>query len=188
MFLTRAARLQLANGIGDVLDTVRTSVGTGTSSTDKNKSTGITISTWNIVDGRGNRLKLACRQLQRLNINITFLTETKLNRYHTINSYGYNIVSTKCRHMHQGGVTLAYKYNKHWHIESPKSFGDNVLKCTLVHGCQRTILTGIYIPPSEDNMETIKNLDRAVHNVDQKTLLFLATLILTTIGLKMDVQ
>ena len=75
--------------------------------------------------------------------------------------------------MHQGGVTLAYKNNKHWHIESPKSFGDNVLKCTLVHGCQRTILIGIYIPPSEDNMETINNLDRAVHNVDQKNLVIL---------------
>ena len=59
------------------------------------KPSGINIGTLNIVDGRGNKLELACKTLRRLGLDIVVLTETKLNGYHTVSSYGFSIVATK---------------------------------------------------------------------------------------------
>ena len=81
--------------------------GTGPTCTEP-KFSGITISTWNIVDGRGNRLELACERLQQLEIDIPILTETKLCGRHTIRSYGYNIIATKCANQNQGGVAIVF--------------------------------------------------------------------------------
>ena len=174
MVLTRSARQRSTTSIGNALNTVRTPVESSTDSTSKKpKFSGITISTWNIVDGWGNCLELACRQLQRLNIDIGLRTETKLNGRHTVSLYDYNVVSTKCRNKHQGGVTLVYRDNEYWHIESPEFFGDNVLKCTLVHEGKQTVIVGMYIPPSEENMETIQNLDKALNNVNFENLVLL---------------
>ena len=58
---------------------------------DKKEKSGITIGTYNIVDGRANRLELACKRLQRQGIDIGVLTETKVNGFHTVSAYGYHI-------------------------------------------------------------------------------------------------
>ena len=151
-------------------------VGDGIKSTSGPKVSGITICTWNIVDGRGNRLELACNRLNRLEIDVALLTETKLNGRHTVSSYGYSIVTTKCRNPHQGGVALCFRNDRNWHIESPEEFGDNVLRCTLVYEGKRTVLVGIYIPPSEEDLETIRHLDKAVRDVDSRNLVLLGDL------------
>ena len=57
-------------------------------STGKRRYKGITIGTLNIVDGRGNRLELACRELQRHGVDIAVVTETKLCGFHTVSSFG----------------------------------------------------------------------------------------------------
>ena len=171
MVLTRAQRRNLKEESESISNTVRNS---NTENTEGfRKFSGITVSTWNIVDGRGNRLELACNCLARLNIDIALLTETKLNGQHTVNSYGYSVFSTKCKNQHQGGVTLVHKTSKFWHIESPASYGDNVLKCTLVHGKKHTTIVGVYFPPSEESMETLTNLDLALNNVNVENLVIL---------------
>ena len=177
MVVTRASRRRsedtsrrrLEDGIRRAPRTVRSSTG----STSKPKFSGITISTWNVVDGRSSRLEMACNKLQRLNIDIALLTETKLNGYHTVHSYDYDIVATKCTNQHQGGVALLYRKNSNWHIKSPQTFGSNIIKCTLVHAEERTVIVGMYIPPSEENMNTIRELDQALNNVDVKNLVLL---------------
>ena len=171
MVLTRSQRQNLSDSIGNTFNSVRTS--STVSAENKPKFSGITISTWNIVDGRSNRLELACNRLHRHNIDIALLTETKLNGKHTANAYGYSIVSTKCSNPHQGGVTLAYRPSQFWHIESPVTFGDNVLRCTLVHSGKRHTIIGVYIPPSEESMETLGKLEEALHNVDFDNLILL---------------
>ena len=42
----------------------------------------------------------------------------------------------------------------------------NIVKAIMIHGGQRTVILGIYIPPSESNGETIINLDKAMKNED----------------------
>ena len=131
---------------------------------DEEKS--ITIGTLNIVDGRGNRLELACNRLNRIGVDICVLTETKLNGFHTTATYGYSIVATKCENSHQGGVALLHRANEDWHIENERTFGPNVVKATLVHEDRRTTIIGIYVPPSEEDMTTMMHLEAAMANVD----------------------
>ena len=61
---------------------------------------------------------------------------------------------------------MIYRKSDRYHIESPKCYGDNVIKAKLVHGGQRTTIVGIYIPPSETDSTTISELDRAMKNED----------------------
>ena len=82
MVLTRA--MVKKGVIGEKLSATDAHVTRGT------KFTGITIGTLNIVDGRGNRLEMACHKLSRHNVDIAVIKETKLNGYHTVSSYGYS--------------------------------------------------------------------------------------------------
>ena len=45
-----------------------------------------------------------------------------------------------------------------------------------MHGNQRTVLIGIYIPPSEKDLSTVKFLDKALHQVDFKNVMILGDL------------
>ena len=111
MVLTRA--MVKKGVIGEKLSATDAHVTRGT------KFTGITIGTLNIVDGRGNRLEMACHELSRHNVDIAVITETKLNGYHTVSSYVYSIVATKTTNQHQGGVAITFRQNRNWHMESP---------------------------------------------------------------------
>ena len=56
--------------------------------TDRRKKTkSINIGTFNIIDGRANRVKMACWHLDRHNVDICFLTETKLDGHHTTSTH-----------------------------------------------------------------------------------------------------
>ena len=140
------------------------------------RSVGIHIGTLNILDGRGNRLEMACRTLQRHGVDIALLTETKLNGRHTGMSYGYEIMSTKCSNQHQGGVALIAQSNQHWHLEGFERFGSNVVKSTLVHDDRRTTIIGAYLPPSDQNLENIRHLDKAMTNVKPENTILLGDL------------
>ena len=126
----------------------------------------IRVGTLNIVSGRGNRLEMACRKLGRYKIDVCILTETKLSRHHTVKSGDFKIIATKVTNTSKGGVAMLYRKSERFHIESPKCYGENVIKATVVHGRQRTVILGIYIPPSESDEETTIDLDRAMKNED----------------------
>ena len=126
----------------------------------------IRVGTLNVISGRGNRLEMACKKLRRHEIDICILTETKLCGYHTIDSSGFSICATKVKNVNQGGVALIYQRSNRYHIESPKRYGDNVIKAMIIHGGQRTTIVGIYIPPSETDSSTINELDKAMKNED----------------------
>ena len=53
----------------------------------------ITIRTLNLLDGRGNRLELACKELSTHRADICVTRETKVRGFHRVNSYGYSIMT-----------------------------------------------------------------------------------------------
>ena len=126
----------------------------------------IRVGTLNIVSGRGNRLEMACRKLGRYEIDVCILTETKLSGYHMVKSGDFMIIATKVTNKSKGGAAMLYRKSEHFHIESLKCYGENIVKATIVHGRQWTVILGIYIPPSELDKETIIELDRAMKNKD----------------------
>jgi exonuclease III len=142
----------------------------------KPDTTDVNIGTLNLVDGRGNRLELACKALLRHGIDLCIATETKLNGFHTSSAYGYNIVATKCTNQHQGGVAILYRKNRNWHVESERAFGPNVIRATLVHEGKRTTIVGVYIPPSETDMTTMRHVDDAMRNMDTERTIILGDL------------
>ena len=119
------------------------------------------LATLNIVDARNNRLEAALRCLSQMNIDIGFLTETKLStNRHTKLSAGYRFVATTANGS-KGGVGLAYRRSKGWDLESIKPFGPNVVRATLVAGHKRWYVIGAYIPPSEEDGQTLDFISEA---------------------------
>ena len=76
------------------------------------------------MSGRGNRLEMVCRKLQRYKIDVCILTETKLSGFHTIESSDFKIFATKVNNKSKGGVAMIYRKSEFFHIESPKCFGE----------------------------------------------------------------
>ena len=97
MVVTRSMRIRLQN-----------SDNAQSSPTAQQRFSGLNIGTINIIDGRQGRLEMICNTLQRYEIDIGVLTETKLNGFHTINSYGYSIMASKGSNGHQGGLPLLF--------------------------------------------------------------------------------
>ena len=122
------------------------------------------IGTFNIMDARGSRLQLACRQLLQHHLDIALLTETKLNGMHTSKWDGYEIQATRCANQHQGGAAIAAKTSRFWHLEEAKRYGPNAIKTTLVHDKWRTKIIGACIPPSETDLSTTHHIDQALKN------------------------
>ena len=146
---------------------------------ERRKRKNINIGTLNIIDGRSNRLELASWNLERHNVDICFLTETKLNGYHTSSTYGYDVVATKCSNPHQGGVALLYRKSKEWHLEDTKTIGDNIIRTTLVSSAGRIILVGVYRPPSEEDLKTIQQLDETLRGTESSKLVIMGDLNVT---------
>ena len=67
----------------------------------------LNICTYNIVAGGGNRLEQVMRCMKMMNMDIGLITETTLQGYHTTLCEGYDIVATKAKSKHQGGVHKA---------------------------------------------------------------------------------
>lgn len=157
VMLTRAAHLRLAlEDLADRRDRERRSEGR------RQSRKRVSVGTWNILDGRGDRLELACQRLARHNLDIALVTETKLCGFHTTCAYRFNIHATRCGNQHQGSVALLVAHRPEWHVEGVQQFGANVISCTLVHDAQRTRILGVYRPPSDDELHTVQDLDRAM--------------------------
>ena len=125
------------------------------------------------MEGRDSRLELVCKELDNHAVDICIVMETKLSGYHTCNLYGYNITATRCSNKHQGGVAIVCRKISSWHIEGKRSYGQNVLKVTLVHGRKQATILGVYIPPTEVDLTMMKRMDEALDTVDLHNLMIL---------------
>jgi hypothetical protein len=77
----------------------------------------IRIGTYNIRNGRAGNLEGALREMNKMNMDIVLLTETKLtNDQHTKRAFGYDVVATKARSKAQGGVALIYRESEYWTV------------------------------------------------------------------------
>ena len=75
----------------------------------------IVIGTWNIQSGRSTRLETALQALNIVEVDLCFLTETKLtNGIYTRFSLGYWVLATNVMSHHQGGIALVYKESPYW--------------------------------------------------------------------------
>ena len=142
------------------------------------------MGTLNIRDGRSGNLEMACRRIKDLNMDIVMVTETEFSHgRHTSLSYGYGVYRTNCNNTNLGGVAIVVRKNDFWHIEDVKR-GPNVIKCTLVHDDKRVVLIGAYIPLSEEDLSTMKELDTALIGVDVENVVIMGNLNVSYSNLK----
>ena len=123
----------------------------------------LVLGTLNIYSGTNSRLQMAMRCMEKMSVDIGILTETKItNDMYAKESEGYEIVCTKARSAHQGGVALFYrKYSWKFSVEGTKTFGPNVIRAVLVSGRKRWNVIGAYIPPSETDGSTLQYIEEA---------------------------
>ena len=83
-------------------------VSPGTGSSGINKGGGLSLATWNIRSGRNGGLDKACRALEKLNVSVAILQETKItNAIYTRRSHGYSIVMSEATSATNGEFALA---------------------------------------------------------------------------------
>jgi hypothetical protein len=79
----------------------------------------IKLVTYNIRDGRQERVVSTARAMEQMNVDMAILTETKLNsQYATRHAYGYHIHTTTSIDGRKGGVALLWSDTKTCQIES----------------------------------------------------------------------
>ena len=121
-------------------------------------------------------MTLVCKLLQRHNVDIAIITESKIQSHCPSEAYGYKITATISPSIHQGGVALVYRPSSFYHMERTKCFGGNVIRTTLVHANERQNIVGVYIPPREDDGTTLREVDRAMRNIDPEHTILLGDL------------
>jgi exonuclease III len=113
----------------------------------------IRIGTYNIRNGRAWNLEGGLRAMNKMNMDIVLLTETKLrNAQHTKKAFGYDVVATKERSKAQGGVALIYRESEYWTVESVKRFGSDVISFQLATGQKWYSCVGGYTPPNDESI------------------------------------
>lgn len=108
------------------------------------------MATYNIRNGRGGGLISALRAMERSNVDLAVLTETKLtDGIYTRESLGYRVMATNATSRHQGGVALVCRQATGWQVESEQCFGPNTVGFVLTTGRRRYSCVGTYIPPAD---------------------------------------
>jgi hypothetical protein len=108
------------------------------------------MATWNIVNGRGGRLKQAATGLAQMGIVVAVLTKTKFvdNRYPKT-AAGFTIMSLKAASCSQGGVALTWRENNlKFKVKLVLFHGPNMLTFQLMMGDEQIYVMGTYIPPN----------------------------------------
>ena len=99
---------------------------------------GIRLASLNIQTGWEGGMVTALRALQKGNVVVGFLQETKLMQgIHTRNGSGYNVWVTKAESCHRGGVAVVWGAAKGWQVENMSGFGPNVVSFLLMSGVIR---------------------------------------------------
>jgi hypothetical protein len=116
---------------------------------------------WNIVDGRGGRLKQVATGLAQIGIGVAVLTETKfLDDRYPKTAAGYTIMSSKAMSCSQGGVALAWREgNLKFEVKLVLFHGPNTMTFQLTMGDDQIYVVGTYIPPN--CMRGVEDIRRA---------------------------
>jgi hypothetical protein len=94
-----------------------------------------------------------------MNMDIGFLTETKLQGNHTVYTMGIKCSNRRL----QGVVALVYRdKSTNFHIKGTRQFGNNVIQAILVSGRKKWRLVRAYIPPSEVDGSTIAQIQAVI--------------------------
>jgi len=118
--------------------------------TATNVATHITITAYNVVSARRERLLEALRAMADLNTDIAILTETKLTKgRHTKYGFDFHVFATDAESPSQGGTALIWKAgDTHWTLEGIRALSANSISATLVSGKNRWLLLGTYLTPN----------------------------------------
>jgi hypothetical protein len=116
--------------------------------------------TYNIMHHGLGRLQQVLMSCSQMNMDFGILTETKFANEMYPRSYaGYHIRATEASNV-QGGVVLFWREQLAvFSVESVKLIVPNILGFELVSGCRWWRFIGVYIPPSEDNGLTLRQLE-----------------------------
>jgi exonuclease III len=133
-------------------------------SPDWTHSSFLQLITLNIRYGRCSNLNVALRAMHQMRVDLGILTETKIdNDMYTRDCCGYTVFATHAKSQFQGGVALFYQTtNSCWCVEGEMAHGPNVISFVLVSGDRRWNILGVYIPPSEDDGETMNFVTEAI--------------------------
>jgi hypothetical protein len=106
------------------------------------------MATWNIIDGRGGRLKQAAAGLAQMGIGVVVLTETKFaNNQYPKTATGYTIMISKAAGCSQGRVALTWRENNlKFKVKLVLFYGPNTLTFQLTMGDKQIYVMGMYIP------------------------------------------
>ena len=88
--------------------------------------THIFITTWNIIDVRGEGLKRAARVL-RSNVEAVVQEAKLLGGMHTYLLMGYAIMTTDVQNTQFGGVAFLWEESKLYKLEEAKARGTNIV-------------------------------------------------------------
>ena len=117
------------------------SVGGGSTTDLPPETPYIKLATYNIQSGRGGRLEMALREMELMNIDIGFLTETKLtDGIYTRFACGYHVRATEAVSHSKGGTALFWRDRPNWMVKSERCHGPNVMSCELRTGGRRHLL------------------------------------------------
>jgi hypothetical protein len=135
----------------------------------------IRIGTYNIRNGRAGNLEGGLPAMNKMNMDIFMLPETKLmNDQHTKRAFGYDAVATKARSKAHGGVPLIYRESKYWTVESVKLFGPDVISFQLATGQKRYSCVGGYIPPKDESI--IESVGKAFYSLPKGPIILIGDL------------
>ena len=86
------------------------------------------LCTYNVQSARADCLQQVARTLESTRVDLSVLTETKLQGYHARHAFGFDILATQSTSKFRGGVALLWKaHHPDLHIESEKTHGPNVV-------------------------------------------------------------
>jgi hypothetical protein len=116
---------------------------TGAPSPRPGDSGSVALASFNIQSGRNGGLEGALRAMDRLEVDIGFLVETKLtDGIYTRFLSGYKVVTSTAPSARQGGIALFWRNNNLYKIEETKVWGPNIISTHLMMGAVRFYVMG----------------------------------------------
>ena len=95
-------------------------------------------------------MEAALQALHQGNIGIKFLQELKLiEGIHTRYSAGYKVWAAEADIRHRGEITLVWREETGWQVESVTVFGLNMVSFTITAGQKRWYVVGAYVTPND---------------------------------------
>ena len=108
------------------------------------------IGTLNVRSCQGGNLEATLKNLQKMQVDVAVLTETKLtNDKHTVFHDGYSVCASKARRSLQGGVALIFtRSDPRFDMTLFRCWGPDVVSIQMTSGLKTWLIVGVYIPPT----------------------------------------